>query len=373
MLDYINEFPLLKWFEKACKKHRNSKFPGSGSNNYWAIFVSVHEYLNNHVHPMVESAAAAAEPSLFLTRHGPEHIKVVIQRAQNLIATSKWLEKGGTYNQCLEPYETFVLLMAIHFHDLANRSGRSGHERRIKEEVAKIEAVQQIGRFHLDEIIKIASCHGGKIDGNADKIGIMLSPISHSGLISYRPQLIAAVLKLADELADDSTRADIHGLKSPDKFPKNSLLFHKYAAALETVWLEAPASMIKLYFKFTKKDAKNKFPKPVDDSKCKDVYLLDYIYERTLKTYRELFYCTRFMRQLQVNYHGVKVCIEVFPDDDDDTSINEVSASARIEYVIGNTGYPDDRHGNLEALSNNFDPKLTGAVLAKRLNSQTSV
>jgi hypothetical protein len=361
MTDYTSELPLLRWFEKEAKEKRTTKFPGAGNKDYWGIYLSLHEHMNNHVHNQVEAAAAAVEPGIYLTKHGPEHIKVVIMRAEALIMASNTKSSArSSYKPALSPYEVFILLVAIHVHDIANRTGRKGHETRILEEASRIPALKQLDNFHLREIVTIAACHGGK----GDKIGDKLATEQSSGQIKYRPQLIAAILKLADELADDRTRADLHGLSNKETFPASSLIFHVFAASLYSVSLKPETHTIHLDFKIEISDARRQFVIPVKKGEEeKSVYLIDYIYERTLKTYRELRYCTRFMRRLDCVYYDVQVAIEIYnPDEDPGSDVPK--ALRKISYTIGDSGYPDERQGDLTSLARNFDPSLTGEYIA---------
>lgn len=364
MTDYISELPLLRWFEKEAREKRTTKFPGAGNKDYWGIYLGLHEHMNNHVHNQVEAAAAAVEPGIYLTKHGPEHIKVVIMRAEALImASSTTHSSRSSYKPVLNAYEVFILLVAIHVHDIANRTGRKGHENRILEEASRIPALQQLDKFHLKEIVTIAACHGGK----GDKIRDKLAPEQSSGQIKYRPQLIAAIVKLADELADDRTRADLHGLTNKSTFPVYSLIFHVFAASLYSVSLRPETHTIHLDFKIEIPDARRQFEMPVKEGEQKKlIYLIDYIYERTLKTYRELSYCTRYMRRLDCVYYDVQVTIEIY-NPDEDTGSEVPRALRKINYTIGDSGYPDERQGDLTSLARDFDSTLTGQYIATLL------
>lgn len=365
MTDYLTELPILRSLEKAAREQSTSEFPGAGNKNYWSIYKNLHEHMNNHVHNQVEAAAAATEPGIYLTKHGPEHIKVVIMRAQELINTAspKQAASRTAFKSALTPFETFILLVAIHLHDVANRTGRAGHETRILDEAKRIPALQQLDPFQLREIVTIAACHGGK----GDKIGTKLAPEKHSGQIRYRPQLIAAILKLADELADDRTRADVHGLGNKETFPESSLIFHVFAASLYSVSLKPDTHTVHLDFQIELPDACRQYTMPghSDESHTK-VYLIDYIYERTLKTYRELRYCTRFMRCLEFVYYDVQVSIEVY-DLHVDPGSDVATAKFKTRYTIGDSGYPDDRQGTLASLARDFDASLTGERIASEL------
>src|ERR1700685_2144850 len=61
---------LVEWL-RDCPK---DKFPGHGSIDYYLRFLGIAEYLNNNVHPQVQSLAMIHDGG-YLTDHGPEHIK----------------------------------------------------------------------------------------------------------------------------------------------------------------------------------------------------------------------------------------------------------------------------------------------------------
>jgi hypothetical protein len=93
---------------------RSTQFPRYGNVNYGNRYQSVAEYLNNNVHPLVTMSANAIDGG-FLTDHGPDHIKTVILRASQLVAAA----------DCeLTPYEIYLLITAIHLHDVGNLFGR---------------------------------------------------------------------------------------------------------------------------------------------------------------------------------------------------------------------------------------------------------
>jgi hypothetical protein len=106
---------LESWLEEQDKK----KFPQNGKVDYCKQYALAAEYLNNNVHKHVNPFAVLKDGG-FLTDHGPDHIKTVIKRASDLVSTTEF---------DLEPYEVYLLLMAIHFHDVGHiKNGRYQHE-----------------------------------------------------------------------------------------------------------------------------------------------------------------------------------------------------------------------------------------------------
>src|SRR5947209_2956468 len=103
-------------------------------------------------------------------------------------------------------YEIYLLLAAIHIHDLGNFFGRASHE--INADKVMLELGPMLGADDVEKfkIREIAQAHGGKVNGDKDKIG-RLQLEDHIFSHAIRPRFLAALLRLADELADDSTRA----------------------------------------------------------------------------------------------------------------------------------------------------------------------
>lgn len=361
MADFLKENKLTKWFIDGYDGWCHSRFPGGGKQNYVKIFTATDEYLNAKVHPLVEAGASAREKGLFLTDHGPDHIRMVIRRAQHLLPSKQSSLNGEERSAgCLEPYEVFLLLMAIHFHDVGNWYGRDGHEKRITTAMAKVPVFQELDKWEQGAIARIATCHGGNFDGDPDTIGRL--PLTDKiGDITYRPRLIAAILRLADELADERSRAHQFGLQNPESFP-NCIMYHKYAFALSSVDIDATNQQIELRFQINQSDANSPYPLwRKKTEKFEDVYLLDYIYERTLKTYREMFYCSQYTRDIFCRYHQVAVRIDALCDAVDFEPVETIS------YRIGDFGYPDETHWTLESLAPKHGEAPDGKDMAARL------
>ena len=364
MADFLKENKLTKWFLEGYDGWGHSRFPGGGKQNYANIFKETDNHLNTKVHPYVEAGASAREKGLFLTDHGADHIRMVIRRAQKLLPSKQCSLNGDEKGEgCLEPYEVFLLLTAIHFHDVGNWYGREGHEKRITTAMAKVPMFQELDRWEQGAIARIATCHGGNFDGDPETIGRL--PLTDKfGGVTYRPRLIAAILRFADELADERSRANLFGLQNPDDFP-NCLIYHKYAFALSSVDIEPANQQIELRFQISQADASRTYPLWNKKSEqFEQIYLLDYIYERTLKTYREMFYCSQYMRDVSSHYHQVAVRIDALCDAVDFEPVETIS------YRIGEFGYPDNKHWTLESLAPKHGEAPNGQVMAGRLGEK---
>ena len=85
------------------------------SVDYYDRFTRIDNYLNSKIHPNVNVGATAGD-SIWLTDHGPDHIATVIQRAGDLAFTTECV---------LTRYEAYILLIAVHFHDMGPSEPRA--------------------------------------------------------------------------------------------------------------------------------------------------------------------------------------------------------------------------------------------------------
>lgn len=344
---------LINWLK--CQQNRNPNlFPGGGSINYFNRFGIISEYLNNEVHPHVNAGAMIHDDG-YLTDHGPDHVAKVIKRATELAKLSKSKE------HYLTPYEVYILLTAIHFHDVGNIFGREGHN------ISAGDVMTKIASFFADEttekryIYQIAKAHGGKINGSTDTIGLLL-PSDKILNKTVRMQHLAAILRLADELSDDRSRAARFMLASGELPPKSEI-YHVYANSLHTSQVDVDAQEIKMMFEINFEIAQKEFQKDGNQ-----FFLLDYIFERTMKTFTENVYCGRFLKPyIWVNCINIEI---VICTDDYNEVINT------IKYRLEESGYPKFSPSEIYNICpdlNNWEGngKIDGSLLANLIRNDT--
>jgi hypothetical protein len=173
-------------------------------------------------------------------------------------------------------------------------------------------------------------------------------------------RFLAALLRFADELADDRTRAS-RFLMGEGKIPASSLIYHKYAHALHSVSVVKDA--VNLKFDLTAEDAMT----PIKGDK-RTVYLLEEIYARTMKMHRERLYCMRFLRPL-IDIDRIDVTIEVF-----DHGYSQELAT--ISYRLVEAGYPDETKPSIYVLcpvlfDHPYGSPLNGSNLKFYIKSKT--
>ncbi len=219
-----------------------------------------------------------------------------------------------------------MLLMAIQVHDVGNLYGREEHELKTNEALVAI-------RPHLDDdtvVVKavrsIAEAHGGSYDGDKDKLELLVDEPLQGEKI--RTRLLAALLRFADELADDYTRASRFQL-AQGVVPAHNEIYHQYAAALHSV--EADKYEIRLHFVLHMKAATEQFGKGEGHQ-----YLLDYVIERALKMHYERIYCMRVLRKYGFEIDQINVRVSFF--DERGKSFHD-----EIGFRLREVGYPSQQ------------------------------
>ena len=271
--------------------------------------------MNEHVHKFVNEGAAAND-QILLTDHGPKHINTVIQRIGELtLKSGQWI---------ISPYEAYLLACAAHFHDLGNAFGRSGHERSASSVLFGLdESIIGTDTAEKRLIRDIARVHGGTTEsGDKDTIENLQG--------SAEIKKLAAILRFADELSDDHTRTGNTAKEIMErniKLKKASEVFHAYADRLRTVSVNHETRTVSLFFELLLPHFKKMYWKAGTQ-----VYLLDEIYERTLKTHCEQIYCAKFMLpsiMLERTHVNIDICSERYEN-----------ITGTISYVLEQKGYP---------------------------------
>lgn len=205
-------------------------------------------------------------------------------------------------------------------------------------------------------IARIARAHGGSISGNSDTI----SNLRESETINnrnVRERLLAAILRFADELADDSSRANHAALRN--KIIKEaSEIYHVYSTALHTVELRKNeinhSYEVVLAYEFDSNIAATRYGKAGHQK-----FLVDEIYERTLKMERERRYCIRYLRPY-CPLERIKVQITI-------TNANDEFLSYPITYTLEESGYPSTPFATIKDVDCNIK---TGTELLDELRKE---
>lgn len=280
------------------------------------------------IHDQVNAGADFTDQST-LTRHDKSHINKVIHQISKLISYC---------NASITPYETFHLLIAVQIHDIKNIEGRDEHENNAIEIFNDLEISGLIDYRLLKNIGYIASCHAGSFTREGkkekDRIGFQLSTYMYLDGFQIRPQFLASLLRLADEYADDAARSMPYLLKLK-KVTKSSIIHQKHAESLRLVSIKPDTGIVDFDYYVKLEDALVKFPKYLKNlDSWEDKYLLDEIFERTVKSHYETIYCMRFLRP-SISINRIQVSIEI-------EKPREAPKPIIFHYEMIEKGYPND-------------------------------
>lgn len=264
----------------------------------------------------------AEDPVLFLNDHGPEHINMVIERANSIVTNFN--------TEYLSEFEAFILLCAIQIHDIGNILGRAGHERKLNSIFDERSANIIIDTPERRVIKSVAMAHGGKSEKGKDTISLLSARESIFNE-TVRTRLLAAILRFADELADDNTRANREAMDL-GILGTNSDIYHKYSRALHTVAIKSDEEnkdfKVSLVFELEAPALKDKYLVGNYEK-----YLLDEIYDRTQKMELERRYCMKFMYPY-INIGRIQVAINIYGA--------QSQLIKSISYTLEDVSYPND-------------------------------
>lgn len=306
----------------ALREKEHKGFPSN--KNYINIYEELKTKFDTQVHPEVKTKILEIEKEGYFNDHGVDHIKMVIDRATWLLnELDASLENHKEYFY-ISPYEVFILLMAIQLHDTGHLiASRKEHAEKGKELLTQFDSGKFLSTAERKHIGDIARAHGGK-DDPIGKLQVEEN-LSHQKI---RPRLLAAILRLADELAEDKSRASKF-LLDIGNIADTSEIFHRYSDSLESITISG--GELKLDF-YTHHEVLLKTYPVKTKSGTADRFLIDEIYDRTFKTYTESLYCSRFLPE-KARINCVKVNINILKSDNDE----EIK---KISYELKETGYP---------------------------------
>lgn len=292
--------------------------------NYVNLYIEFKQKFDSQVHPEIKTKILEIEGEGYYNDHGVEHIKMVIDRASWLFNELNVSMENTDGFLFISPYEVFILLMAIQLHDAGHLiASRRDHADKGKELLSKFDSGKLLSTAERKHIGDIAKAHGGK----DDPIGKLQNEenLSHQRI---RPRLLASILRLADEIAEDKTRAS-NFLLEIEKIAKTSEIFHRYSATLESIVISG--GELKLDFYVQDELLLKTYPMK-SKSGLVQRYLLDEIYTRTFKTFTEALYCSRFLPE-QGRINTVKVSVHILK------SLNDEEIK-HIFYELKEIGYP---------------------------------
>ena len=139
--------------------------------------------------------------------------------------------------------------------------------------------------------------------------------------------------------------------------PEKSVIFHLYSHCLKTAVYKPESKCISYIFMVDEKYLLDKFK-----LNHAEVFFIDELYERTLKTFKEAVMCTKFLRPY-IYIDKVRVSITIILEDKNEYDRNK---KISLQYDIDDIGYPEIDFGRL-------CPKmahLTGEYISDKLKTK---
>ena len=335
---YVVQFgtPLEKHFEKLMSgDDAHNKFPFVEINRF-DLYKQIKSNINKLYYRDADSGLTADSRGGAFTHHDLGHVDDVIRKAGQLLGAGSDVKNPALHE--LTHHEVFVLLVACLIHDAGNRDGRAGHASRARS-VLRTVTDQKLDQKEISLISKIAEAHGGTtVNGSRDTIGDLRleDGVENS---SIRPRHLAAILRLADELAENPRRASNRYAELSD-FP------NRYCEAI-SIRVDCQNRTLSLHFCVADKDCE-RFGKSESGNK---MYFVDYIRSRVVKTELERRYCDRFLRGF-ATFDAIRVTIEFIRNDQEWNSIH---------FELMEDGYPIVEHDTVLS-----PDKLNGTEIASQ-------
>jgi HD domain len=224
--------------------------------------------------------------------HGKGHITRVLEYLDHLL--------GPKPLEHLDPYELFLAMMAILYHDIGLLHQRRGHE--------------EISKALLE-----GDTNDAYIINPIDKEIIAAAVVSHSsskdiaqecsrfsaeepiGKYRARPTVVAALVRLSDELDEDHRRADPI-LQQRLKLPPESAFFWLFCQRVRGVRPDLTSKRIDVNLAFEAQDTRNYGPVPGGRARS----FVAFSAEKLAKINQERVYVNRFLPQ-ELRYAGLHV------------------------------------------------------------------
>lgn len=249
----------------------------------WARYSSMKAYLSREYYPWIQANSS------FLTDHGDQHIKSVIQAASALMKRHVDPEME-IRRRTLSSLDLFLVLSGILWHDVGNVYERSGHAARVAQ---MTEGIKKLGFPDLSIhrlVVEIAAAHSGKTGltkARPEEDASMLH-----GTYTVYTRALAAIVRLADEVSENRFRISTELLQDvPDK---NRIFWH-YANSVTASRPVPERRRIVITVELQEEVAVERFlcsefPSRVDDEG--KMHLMDFIVCRLEKMNNERAYCS---------------------------------------------------------------------------------
>ncbi|MEP1932153.1 MAG: hypothetical protein ABJO52_20955 [Nisaea sp.] len=367
---------LFEWIMSNAGR-RKTDFPEGDFEAYRSKLTSIDAKFRAGPLKFVDQLACSNDGE-FYTVHGSSHVEMVLRRCYEL-------SKCGGTKPKLTGYEAFLLCVAVYAHDSAMLYSRKNHANNLQQVLLDVCGSDNL-TLSMEEkrkIIVIARAHTSDMSGSRDTIS-SIPKTEPCGGKQIRTAMLAAMLRMADQLSDDRSRSAI-GKVDERAIPQKAIVFHKFIGCVDSIICDFECSTVEVHLRFNASDLQGK----IDHIDC---YLWDFAVPEIMKWFREFFYCSRFtkptfeLRSLMfsaVVYNDGKSddLSPSFVDEEGGLEVGEITSFDFTEKLFEHeflltvdAGYPfpNDPYDMCDALRDfNSKGRLDGEALAKELSSGT--
>lgn len=343
-MTYTTTGYLVRRIEEA-KKDDRDEYHGRASE-YLAKFRGMESHFFEHIHPQVDAGLIAdclkcvgdEELPNIMTIHGSRHVRDVVESMDKIAQSIEEKPRATRLN----PLEAYILLCAAHLHDAANIGGRAGHPDRCGE-LIKENAELYCGTERRRDIYHVARVHGGESKKfGRDKFREIVS----DNFTFPRLRLLAAILRMADELSENAERVPDQLVKRVEASPKSKLAY-RYAQCFSDFKLQFDTLDIRLRVE----PEQHEFVAEVD---AETLDFFDHLEKKIDVIELEARYCAQYGRP-DFDIRRIRFTVEYFADSFPSVATNVSTLALDLDH-----GYP----GKLPALSTRCDDLRNGTTLA---------
>jgi metal-dependent HD superfamily phosphatase/phosphodiesterase len=248
-------------------------------------FDSIKAYLVKYYYPWVQANCP------YFTDHGEAHVASVMHSASELVSEQLAVKKG---RRGLTPLEIYLILTAILWHDVGMVIDRATHADLVSEMADKVSDMFPNPTIK-DLVSRIAKAHKGM--SGLDKLPVeAYCTLEKSGL-QVNPAELAAIVRFADEISENHTRASTQVLGT---VPDPQKIFWLYALSVSSCTAQPSRERIRIDFRFDAGQVVTQWPnKDFQAFAHQDkIPLLTYALCRLEKINNEREYCLRYFSSI---------------------------------------------------------------------------
>ena len=295
---------------------------------YMSKFRALEEHLFGSVHPLVDAGLVAdsiqstddSEAPDLMTIHGCRHISDLIESLDQ-IAQSFHERRGATP---LNPLEAYLLLCAAHLHDVGNIGGRKDHPTRSRELIK-----DRLSLFYDTEtrqnVFDVARVHGG----TSGKYGKdTFREMGRDNFASPRLRLLAAMLRIADELSENPERVPAELLNWFQASSRSNFAY-RYAQAFRRFDLQNDTLdiLLRVY------PEQHEYAAEVDGE---TIGFFNHLERKIDVVEREIRYCSQYGRP-DFDVRRMRISVEYYKEDPPSLATNSSTLTLHLDH-----GYPDE-------------------------------